>query len=67
MFEQIASFVARNVRTEGLFASDEQFGIACRMYERAINAGYEELDGRQLWNLYDAMVADTIGTAGGRI
>jgi hypothetical protein len=54
MFEQIASFVARNVRLDSMFASDEQFDLACRMYDRALGAGYTELDNSQLWNLYEA-------------
>jgi hypothetical protein len=52
MFEQIASFVARNVRTEGLFASDEQFDLACRMYDLAQAAGYRALETDQAWYLY---------------
>jgi hypothetical protein len=57
MFEQIASFVAKNVRTDGLFAQDEMLDIASRMYELANDAGYDELDNRQLWNIYEASKA----------
>jgi hypothetical protein len=67
MFEQIASFIARNVRNDSMFADEEQFDLACRMYDCAIGAGYTELDARQIWGIYDRMVADTIGTAGDRI